>query len=204
MVPNQLCIWWSYYRSSHRSHKKAKTVASNFLKPAEDIEFKNGNLTVTGTDKSVSLIELSSELKTNFTKPDGIPDTLDVVDHGGVPSAFPNGCHICEVEIDPDTGAVKIDRYNMVNDFGVLVNPLLVEGQCHGGVAQGIGQAIMEDVVFDRSGQVLSGSFMDYALPAPRTFPIFILRVRPVSANKYSWRQRLRGSRLCRCNAFCN
>ena len=150
--------------------KKAKTVASYFFETSEeDIEFKNGNLTVAGTDKSVSLIELSSELKTNFTKPDGIPDTLDVkLDHGGVPSAFPNGCHICEVEIDPDTGAVKIDRYNMVNDFGVLVNPLLVEGQCHGGVAQGIGQAIMEDVVFDESGQVLSGSFMDYALPAPR------------------------------------
>ena len=77
----------------------------------------------------------------------------------------------------------------MVNDFGVLVNPLLVEGQCHGGVAQGIGQAIMEDVVFDESGQVLSGSFMDYALPAPQTFPIFILRVSPSSANKCSWRQ---------------
>ena len=135
-----------------------------------------------------------------------MPDTLDVkLDHGGVPSAFPNGCHICEVEIDPDTGAVKIDRYNMVNDFGVLVNPLLVEGQCHGGVAQGIGQAIMEDVVFDESGQVLSGSFMDYALPRASDLPNFhFASGAQSSANKCSWRQGLRGSRLCRCNAFCN
>ena len=164
--------------------KKAKTVASYFFETSEgDIEFKNGTLTVAGTDKSVSLIKLSRELKTNFTKPDGIPDTLDVkLDHGGVPSAFPNGCHICEVEIDPDTGAVKIDRYNMVNDFGVLVNPLLVEGQCHGGVAQGIGQAIMEDVVFDESGQVLSGSFMDYALPRASDLPNFHFASEPSPA----------------------
>ncbi|MAQ79464.1 MAG: hypothetical protein CMM19_09945 [Rhodospirillaceae bacterium] len=153
----------------------------------EDIEFKNGNLLVAGTDKSISLMELSAELKEDLSQIEGLPSTLDVkLNHGGVPSAFPNGCHICEVEIDPETGALKIDRYHMVNDFGVLVNPLLVEGQCHGGVAQGIGQAIMEDVVFDKSGQVLSGSFMDYALPRASDLPNFHFASEPSPAQTNS------------------
>ena len=168
--------------------QKAKTVASHIFETSlEDIEFKNGNLLVAGTDKSISLMELSAELKKDLSKIEGLPSTLDVkLDHGGVPSAFPNGCHICEVEIDPETGALKIDRYHMVNDFGVLVNPLLVEGQCHGGVAQGIGQAIMEDVVFDKSGQVLSGSFMDYALPRASDLPNFHFASEPSPAQTNS------------------
>jgi carbon-monoxide dehydrogenase large subunit len=82
-----------------------------------------------------------------------------------IPSAFPNGCHVAEVEIDPDTGVTQVVRYASVNDFGTIVNPLLVEGQVHGGVMQGIGQALMEIVRFDDTGQLLTGSFMDYALP---------------------------------------
>ncbi len=82
-----------------------------------------------------------------------------------IPSAFPNGCHVAEVEIDPDTGTVEVVRYSSVNDFGTVVNPLLVEGQVHGGVVQGIGQCLMENAQYDADGQLLTGSFMDYALP---------------------------------------
>lgn len=161
--------------------KKAKEAASHLFETnQQDIEFNNGNLIVAGTDKSIPLLELAALLKQRLTGFDELPDSLDVkLEHGGIPSAFPNGCHICEVEIDPETGSVKIDRYCMVNDFGVLINPLLVEGQCHGGVAQGIGQAIMEDVVFDQSGQVLSGSYMDYAIPRASDLPNFQFLSKP-------------------------
>jgi carbon-monoxide dehydrogenase large subunit len=93
------------------------------------------------------------------------------------PPNFPNGCHICEVEIDPDTGVVRIDRYNAVDDVGRALNPMIVEGQIHGGVAQGIGQALHEHVVYDRdSGQLLTGSFMDYGMPRADDMPSFNLR----------------------------
>ena len=155
--------------------KKAKQVASHvFETSVHDIEFQNGSMVVAGTDKSITLSELSAKLKAELKDFPELPDSLDVkLDHKGVPSAFPNGCHVCEVEIDPETGRIKFDDYYMVNDFGVLVNPLMVEGQCHGGVAQGLGQAVMEDVVYDNNGQVLSGSFMDYALPRASDVPNF-------------------------------
>ena len=95
-----------------------------------------------------------------------MPDTLDVSHvHEAAPSAFPNGAHVAEVEIDPDTGWVEVVKYTMVNDFGTVINPLLVEGQSHGGVVQGIGQALFEHVVYSEEGQPLTGSFTDYALP---------------------------------------
>ena len=96
--------------------------------------------------------------------PEGVPSSLDV-DHTtkDTPSTFPNGCHVAEVEIDPETGVVRIVRYTGVNDFGTIVNPMIVAGQLHGGVAQGIGQALMEKVSYDSSGQPITGSFMDYA-----------------------------------------
>jgi carbon-monoxide dehydrogenase large subunit len=90
---------------------------------------------------------------------------------GVIPSAFPNGCHVAEVEIDPQTGAVEVVRYGSVNDFGTIVNPLLVAGQVHGGVVQGIGQALMENARYDETGQLLTGSFMDYALPRAADVP---------------------------------
>src|SRR3970282_1252598 len=94
------------------------------------------------------------------------PGRLDVSHLTEVtPSAFPNGCHVAEVEIDPETGVVEVVRYHSVNDFGTIVNPLLVEGQIHGGVLQGIGQVLMENTQYDAHGQLLTGSFMDYAMP---------------------------------------
>ena len=91
------------------------------------------------------------------------------------PPGFPNGCHICEVEIDPATGAVTVDRYTAVDDFGRLINPLIVNGQVHGALAQGLGQALGEHMVYDGAGQLLTASFMDYAMPRASEMPPFVL-----------------------------
>jgi carbon-monoxide dehydrogenase large subunit len=99
-----------------------------------------------------------------------------------VPSAFPNGCHVAEVEVDPETGVVEVVRYDSVNDFGTIVNPLLVEGQVHGGVAQGIGQALLENPVYDENGQPLAGSYMDYAVPRAGDLPMIGFASHPVPA----------------------
>ena len=98
------------------------------------------------------------------------------------PSAYPNGCHVAEVEIDPDTGTIAVVKYAMVNDFGNLLNPLLAEGQAHGGVVQGIGQALMEHTVYDGEGQLVTGSYMDYAMPRADDAPMFEFASHPVPA----------------------
>jgi carbon-monoxide dehydrogenase large subunit len=95
-----------------------------------------------------------------------LPDTLShKVNHKTAPISFPNGCHVAEIEIDSDTGVIAIDRYTVVDDFGVVVNPLIVEGQVHGGIAQGIGQVLYEDTLYDAEGQLMTGSYLDYQLP---------------------------------------
>ena len=143
--------------------KKGRALAAEELEAAEaDIEFREGRFTVVGTDRSISLLELA----------DKRPKALDVSHVSDViPSAFPNGCHVCEVEIDPETGQVDVVRYSSVNDFGTIVNPFLVEGQIHGGVIQGMGQCFMESTRYDDTGQLLTGSFMDYAIPHFTDFP---------------------------------
>ena len=107
--------------------------------------------------------------------PEGAPRTLDVkhVSDGPKDATFPNGCHVCEVELDPDTGVIAVVKYTSVNDFGTVINPLIVEGQLHGGVVQGIGQALMEMTAYDSEGQLLTGSYMDYALPRAGDAPEF-------------------------------
>ena len=97
-------------------------------------------------------------------------------------STFPNGCHVAEVEVDPDTGVIEVVKYTAVNDFGTVINPLIVEGQMHGGVVQGIGQALMEMTVYDDDGQLLTGSFMDYAMPRANDAPTFTTASHPVPA----------------------
>jgi len=147
---------------------------------AEDIEFAAGRFTIAGTDRGIGIMELAARLRTLGPLPQDVPNALDsrtVLDQS--PMAFPNGCHICEVDIDPDTGQVRIDRYTSVNDFGVIVNPLLVEGQAHGGIAQGIGQALHERVVYSEDGQLLSGSYMDYGLPRADDLPSFGFKSAP-------------------------
>jgi carbon-monoxide dehydrogenase large subunit len=97
-----------------------------------------------------------------------------------IPGTFPNGCHIAEVEIDPDTGATQVVKYSAVNDFGTVLNPLLVEGQIHGGVVQGLGQVLLEQAVYDADGQLVTGSFMDYAMPRAHDAPMIEVANRPV------------------------
>ncbi len=163
--------------------EKGKRAAAHLMEAAEgDIEFGNGRFTIAGTDRSIDIIELARRLREG-KMPEGVPSSLDV-DHTteGVPSTFPNGCHVAEVEIDPETGIVQIVRYTGVNDFGTIVNPMLVAGQLHGGVAQGIGQALMECVSYDLSGQPITGSFMDYAMPRAEDIPVMAVGDHPVPA----------------------
>jgi carbon-monoxide dehydrogenase large subunit len=143
--------------------QKGKELAAEVLEAAaSDLEFRDGRFVVAGTDRSIGLLELARR----------VPGKLDVSHVTEViPSAFPNGCHVAEVEIDPDTGHVEVVRYSSVNDFGTVVNPLLVEGQVHGGVVQGIGQCLMESAQYDEDAQLLTGSFMDYALPRAADTP---------------------------------
>jgi len=165
---------------------KGKEIASHVLEAAvSDIEFKAGRFVIAGTDRSVSLMELAQTLRDGRAKlPADAPQSLDVTHISDGPGAatFPNGCHIAEVEVDPQTGAAAVVKYTCVNDFGNLVNPMIVAGQLHGGVAQGIGQALMEMTVYDGDGQLLTGSFMDYAMPRATDMPAFVLADHPVPA----------------------
>jgi carbon-monoxide dehydrogenase large subunit len=163
--------------------EKGKKAAAHLMEASEgDIEFAKGRFTIAGTDRSIDIMELSRRMREG-KMPEGVPSSLDV-NHTTkeVPSTFPNGCHVAEVEIDPDTGVVQIVRYTGVNDFGTIVNPMLVAGQLHGGVAQGIGQALMECVSYDSSGQPITGSFMDYAMPRAEDIPIMAVGDHPVPA----------------------
>ena len=163
--------------------EKGKRAAAHLMEASEgDIEFGHGHFTIAGTDRSIDIIELARRLR-DGKMPEGVPSSLDV-DHlsEGAPSTFPNGCHVAEVEIDPETGIVQIVRYTGVNDFGTIVNPMLVAGQLHGGVAQGIGQALMECVSYDSSGQPITGSFMDYAMPRAGDIPLMAVGDHPVPA----------------------
>ena len=163
--------------------EKGKKAAAHLMEAAEgDIEFASGRFTIAGTDRSIDIMELARQMREG-KMPDGVPSSLDV-DHTTkeVPSTFPNGCHVAEVEIDPDTGVVQVVRYTGVNDFGTIVNPMLVAGQLHGGVAQGIGQALMEQVSYDSSGQPITGSFMDYAMPRAEDIPMMAVGDHPVPA----------------------
>jgi aerobic carbon-monoxide dehydrogenase large subunit len=153
--------------------EKGKLMAAHLLEAsAKDIEFQAGKFTVVGTDRSIPLTDVAKA----FFRPVG-PTTkfgtgLDASGSSNAPPTFPNGCHACELEIDPDTGEVSIDRYAVVDDVGRVINPMICHGQIEGALAQGIGQALMENVAFDReSGQMLSASFMDYAMPRAADLP---------------------------------
>lgn len=153
---------------------KARRIASHLLEAAEgDLTFDAGKFTVAGTDKSVGIVEVAKCAFTPARLPRGFEPGLyetATFNDGGRPT-FPNGCHVCEVEIDEATGVVELARYTVVDDVGRAVNPLLVKGQIHGGIVQGAGQALMEDFVTEReSGQVLTGSFADYCMPRADDF----------------------------------
>lgn len=156
--------------------EKARPMAAHLMEAAAtDIEFKEGRFKIIGTDRSMSFGDVAKA----FYRPVGIPKGMSVGleatgSWSSEPSNYPNGCHACEVEVDPDTGTVTIERYTVVDDLGMVINPMICEGQIHGGLSQGIGQALMEKVIYDReSGQLLSGSFSDYAMPRADDMPSF-------------------------------
>jgi aerobic carbon-monoxide dehydrogenase large subunit len=164
--------------------EKGKQIASHVLEASvSDIEFAKGKFVISGTDRSIGLLELAEKLRSGLSLPPDAPSSLDVKTTTDVlPSAYPNGCHVCEVEIEPETGDIEIVRYTAVNDFGTVINPLLVDGQLHGGVVQGLGQAFREMTVYDADGQLLTGSYMDYALPRASQSPNFVIESHPVPA----------------------
>ena len=155
---------------------KARRMASHQLEAAEDdIAFADGTFTVAGTDRTVTLTECAKLLQNFMTAPPGMDVGLNEWASWRPPApTFPNGCHVAEVEIDPQTGTLEIVRYVAVDDVGIVLNPLLLDGQLHGGIAQGVGQILMEDVAWDReSGQLITGSFMDYVMPRADNLPNF-------------------------------
>jgi carbon-monoxide dehydrogenase large subunit len=155
--------------------EKAKSVACFMLEAGvDDLEFRDGSIRVTGTDRAISLRDIAKWAYHPARLPKHLRIGLEASSYfAAEPPGFPNGCHICEVEIDPETGAVCVDRYTAVDDFGRLINPLVVGGQVHGALAQGLGQALGENMVYDDSGQLVTASFMDYAMPRASHFPEF-------------------------------
>jgi aerobic carbon-monoxide dehydrogenase large subunit len=153
--------------------EKAKPMAAMMMEAAAgDIEFKDGSFRIVGTDRAMKLTDVAKA----FYRPAMLPPQFDVgLEASGTfaaePPNYPNGCHVCEVEVDPETGFVTLARYAAVDDVGKIMNHLLCEGQIHGGVAQGVGQALMEAIVFDAEGQLVTGSFQDYAMPRAEDFP---------------------------------
>jgi carbon-monoxide dehydrogenase large subunit len=154
---------------------KAKKIAALVLKTdADKVEFKDGRFSSPTSNRSFDFLELAREIA-HLTLPPELKDGLAVAaEHEMHDPVFPNGCAICEVEVDPDTGRVELTRYAAVDDVGRCINPLIVHGQTHGGIAQGVGQALWEQCYVDpSSGQPLTGSFMDYGMPRSHTLPSF-------------------------------
>ncbi len=164
--------------------EKAKPMAAMMLEAAAgDIEFKDGSFRIVGTDRALPLTAVAKA----FYRPAMLPPQFDVGleasgNFAAEPPNYPNGCHVCEVEVDPETGTVTLDRYAAVDDVGKIMNHLLCEGQIHGGVAQGAGQALMESIVFDSGGQLVTGSFQDYAMPRAEDFPDLVSELTEVPA----------------------
>ncbi len=173
--------------------EKGRSAAAWALETAAaDIEFEpqaeggQGRFVVAGTDRGIGIMDLAAQLRAAPALPPDVPASLDVTHvFDQAPMAYPNGCHIAELEVDPETGTVHIARYMAVNDFGTIVNPMLVAGQAHGGIAQGIGQALLESVSYTEDGQLQSGSFMDYALPRAEDVPSigFVSHAVPATTN---------------------
>ena len=158
---------------------KAKKVAAAVMEAsADDVEFKNGSFTVKGTDKKMAFgeVALSAYVAHKFNSAEIEPGLKESAFHDPTNFVFPAGVHICEVEIDADTGVTSVASYTAVDDFGNIINPMIVEGQVHGGIVQGIGQALLEGCVYDKeSGQLTTGSYMDYCMPRAVDVPSFKL-----------------------------
>jgi aerobic carbon-monoxide dehydrogenase large subunit len=157
---------------------KGKKIAAHLLEASDtDIEFENGEFKVAGTDKKVpwGSVSLTAYVPHNYPLDKLEPGLNENAFYDPTNFTYPAGTYICEVEVDPDTGKTKIDRFTAVDDFGNIINPMIVQGQVHGGLAQGLGQALLEGCVYDASGQLLTGSYMDYAMPRADDLPSFTI-----------------------------
>jgi carbon-monoxide dehydrogenase large subunit len=155
---------------------KARKIAAHVLEAAvEDVEFKDGVFTVAGTDKAMPFaqVALTAYVPHNFPHDQLEPGLEEQAFYDPMNFTYPGGCHICEVEVDPDTGVVEVVGMTAADDVGRVINPMIVHGQIHGGLAQGIGQALLEQCVYDEAGQIVTGSYMDYAMPRADAFPAF-------------------------------
>ncbi len=164
--------------------EKAKPMAAMMMEAAAgDLEFRDGSFRIVGTDRALPLTAVAMSLHRPVMLPPGFELGLEASGtFSAEPSNYPNGCHVCEVEIDPETGTVTLDRYAAVDDVGKVMNRLLCEGQIHGGVAQGVGQALMEAIVYDSDGQLVTGSFQDYVMPRAEDFPDMVSELIEVPA----------------------
>jgi carbon-monoxide dehydrogenase large subunit len=153
--------------------EKGRRIASHLLEAAQaDIEFAGGRFRVAGTDREIAILDLAARARMEADLPAALSGGLDTVTTFKSPQmSFPNGCHVCEVEIDTETGAVAVVGYSAVDDVGRIMHPAIVEGQIHGGVAQGLGQVLGEQVVYGEGGQLLTASFMDYMIPRADELP---------------------------------
>jgi len=182
--------------------EKGTEIAAGMLEAAPaDIAFADGAFRVAGTDRSVSLAKVAASQEAGLAGQSVFTPSK---------VTFPNGCHVCEVEIDPETGSVEVCRYTVVEDVGRVMNLTMLTGQMHGGVAQGVGQSLLERMVYNRDGQPLSGSFMDYAMPRADMMPEIRLQTRevrtavnPVGAKGVGEAGTV-GSMVCVINAVCN
>ncbi|MEW6254569.1 MAG: xanthine dehydrogenase family protein molybdopterin-binding subunit [Pseudomonadota bacterium] len=157
---------------------KAKKIAAHILEASEgDIEFKDGRFSVAGTDRGLAFAEvaLNAYVAHKFPTSEIEPGLKEGAFYDPSNFTFPAGCHVCELEVDPQTGVTEIVNWVAVDDFGTVINPMIVEGQVHGGIAQGVGQALMEGVSYDRDGQLVTGSYMDYQMPRAGDLPSFQL-----------------------------
>jgi aerobic carbon-monoxide dehydrogenase large subunit len=169
--------------ASEQIIEKGKKIAAHMLEAAEsDIEFGDGVFSIVGTDRRLTIGEVATAAKDQANLPDGVDAGLDTRAGSDVNSGtYPNGCHVCELDVDRDTGEVTLINYVVVDDFGKVINPLLVAGQVHGGIVQGVGQVLLENCVYDaESGQLVTGSYMDYAMPRADNFPGFTLEFNEV------------------------
>ena len=164
-------------RATEKIIAKAKKIAAHLLEASdEDIELKDGQFTVKGTDKSVAWgdVCLAAYVPHNYPLEDLEPGLEETAFYDPANFVYPAGAYACEVEVDPETGKVEIMSFCAADDFGNIINPMIVEGQVHGGLAQGIGQALLEHCVYDENGQLVSGSYMDYAMPRADDLPSFV------------------------------
>ena len=165
-------------RATNKIIDKAKKIAAHCLEASvDDVEFKDGNFTVAGTDKTMAFgeVALTAYVPHNFPHEELEPGLDETAFYDPANFTFPGGCHICEVEVDPETGVTEVVNFTAVDDIGRVINPMIVEGQVHGGVAQGIGQALLEGCNYDSEGQLLTGSYMDYTMPRADDVPNFVV-----------------------------